>query len=85
MSSYELFVKSLLFYFLPKLSLFLPLCWMAVCLWFSEPSHEESEAPETPELRDDANEQISSNSNSWYDSVAGSSAESKRRLPSGWL
>jgi hypothetical protein len=83
MSQSELLVKSLLFYFLPKLAIYLPLAWVALCFWWTKDTSAdqsgclEEQLPETrrsPAVEEDP----------WYQSLLGGTQE-QRRPGSDWL
>jgi hypothetical protein len=83
MTQSELIVKSLLFYFLPKLAIYLPLAWLAVCLWWAE----DTSADQSGRLEDQPIETRRSpveEEDPWYQSLLGGTQE-KGRPGSDWL
>jgi hypothetical protein len=78
MTPEKLLQLSLLYYFLPKLALFLPLCWMAAIFWWADKKKEPEAAPTTTESSEKEPQD-----ESWYQHLLGSS---DRDLPRGdWL
>ena len=83
MTQSDLFVKSLLFYFLPKLAIYLPLAWLAICLWWADDS-SSNEPGSIDDQPSDGTGDSDDQEGSWYQSLLGSSQEQGR--PGGdWL
>lgn len=82
MTPEKLLTLSLLFYFLPKLALFLPLAWVAaLCWWSDRPTDADvrSALAQTESTPESNCESKPNSDNCWYQHLLGTNAA--ERLP----